>query len=63
MIDVKLPNWEHAAKRVRSGYATPIEQFIYTHEPPGKPEERKWRHDLRNAIRCAMGSKIFAKYV
>lgn len=45
----ELPSWEDCEAAVDEGRATPLEEFIYDHEP-ADTHDPEWRQDLQAAL-------------
>lgn len=45
----ELPSWEDCEAAVDKGRATPLEEFIYDHEP-ADTHDPEWRQDLQAAL-------------
>ena len=53
MIDI--PTWLEANEAVQNDTASPLDWFVYNHEPAGKEDEVKFRADLALMIGYVCG--------
>lgn len=53
---MRIPTFEEAEYLVKNGEATPLDQFVYEHEPAGELEEQEFRDDLLDLIEFVLQS-------